>query len=76
MPKYIRFESLGVTGGPADYDAITTALAAKVSTTGTELLSSDANNAFTVNVKHWKGTQTQYDAIGSPDANTLYTITA
>lgn len=44
--------------------------------TGTEFVSSDAGNLVTQNPKHWVGTQANYDAIATPDPNTIYDITA
>lgn len=37
-------------------------------------ISGDANNTITVSPKFWSGTQANYDAIGTKDANTIYLI--
>jgi hypothetical protein len=43
---------------------------------GSGFVSADAGNELATNPKFWVGTQTEYDAIGSPDANTIYLVVA
>lgn len=44
--------------------------------TGNAFVSTDAGNDLTTNPRQWVGTQSEYDAIGSPDPNTIYNIIA
>jgi hypothetical protein len=44
--------------------------------TGADFVSADAGNDLTSNPKFWVGSQAEYEAIVSPDANTVYLIVA
>lgn len=45
-----------------------------VTVSGDELLDPDGSNAFTQNPKFWSGTQAQFDAIATPDNDTIYLV--
>lgn len=83
---YIRFQSDSKTTGWSDWYTLYTSANLGTATATTAGLMSAADkakldamntaNADTVDGLHlWKGTQTQYNAIATKDANTLYIIT-